>query len=91
MISNVTQPPLLALGRHRMVLMSFLTGAAAMVLAFVVPAEPVTSAVLTTSAGPIALVAVMAFVIVRATGTPQSPPDEMPAPAPAEPRERTTR
>lgn len=92
MISNVTQPPLLALGRHRMVLMSFLTGAAAMVLAFVLPAEPVTSAVLTTSAGPIALVAVMAFVIVRATSrTHQTPPDDASTPAPAEPRERTTR
>lgn len=92
MCSNVTQPALLALGKHRMVLASYLTGAAAMVLAFVLPAEPVTSAVLTTSAGPAALVAVMAVVLVRATsGNHQSPPDGAPASALVEPRERTTR
>lgn len=92
MTSNVTQPALLALGKHRMVLVSYLTGAVAMVLAFVLPVEPVTSAVLTTSAGPIALAVVMAVVLVRATRTTnQPPPDEAPTSAPAEPRERTTR
>lgn len=91
MTSNVTQPALLALGRHRMVLVSYLTGAAGMVLAFALPVEPVTSAVLTTAAGPIALVAVMAVVLVRATSHNHQTPTAEASPAPAEPRERTTR
>ncbi|WP_439662566.1 hypothetical protein ACSHWB_14610 [Lentzea sp. HUAS TT2] len=89
MTSNVTQPALLALGRHRMVLVSYLTGAAAMVLAFLLPVEPITSAVLTTSAGPVALVLVMAVVLVRVTGRAQPPAAG--APTLVEPRERTTR
>ncbi len=92
MISNITQPPLLALGKHRQVLVAFLTGVAAMVLAFALPVEPITSAVLTTAAGPFALVIVMTVVIVRATSRTHQPvSDEAPTPAPAEPRERTTR
>jgi len=90
-ISNVTQPTLLALQKHRMVLVAFVTAAVVMVLAFVLPAEPVTSAVLTTSAGPIALVLVMAVVLVQATGRnhQRSIPDD--ASTSAELREQTTR
>ncbi|MFD9705813.1 hypothetical protein [Lentzea sp. NPDC059081] len=91
MTSNVTQPALLALGKHRMVLVSYLIGAAAMVLAFALPADPITSAVLTTSAGPVALVSAMAVVLVRETGRARPPAADAPVPALAEPRERTTR
>jgi O-antigen/teichoic acid export membrane protein len=91
MAANVTQPALLALGKHRAVLVSYLTGAVAMVVAFVVPVEPVTSAVLATSAGPVALAAVMAVVLVRATRGTVPPPDGATTSEPVQTRERTKR
>jgi len=69
MTANVTQPALIALGRHRTVLIAYLIGTAAMALAFVVPVEPTLAVVLSTAAGPIALVAVMAVAITKATAT----------------------
>jgi O-antigen/teichoic acid export membrane protein len=75
MTANVTQPALLALGKHRTVLTSYLTGAAAMVVAFVLPVDAVTSAVLSASAGPIALAIVMAVALARATGETGPPPE----------------
>ncbi|SEP64175.1 Membrane protein involved in the export of O-antigen and teichoic acid [Lentzea xinjiangensis] len=93
MAANVTQPALVALGKHRTVLVASLTGVAAMTLTFVLPVDPTTTAVLATSAGPVAVMAVMAVVLLRATGGGhhQTPPDDAPATAPAELRERTTR
>ncbi|MFC0429412.1 hypothetical protein [Kutzneria buriramensis] len=67
MTANVTQPALIALGRHRTVLVAYLVGTAAMALAFVVPVDPVLGVVLSTSAGPIALVLVMAVALAKAT------------------------
>jgi O-antigen/teichoic acid export membrane protein len=81
MTTNVTQPALLAVGRHRAVLISYLTGAAAMTVMFVLPIEPVTSAVLATSAGPIAVAVVMAVVLARATRGNRPPSHETPAAA----------
>ena len=43
MAVNVTQPALVALGRHRMVLVAALTGVAAMTVTFVLPVDPITS------------------------------------------------
>jgi O-antigen/teichoic acid export membrane protein len=91
MAANVTQPALIALGKHRMVLVAFLTGAAAMTVTFVLPVDPILAAVLATSVGPATLMIVMAVVLLRATGHNQPPPDDASAPALAEPRERTTR
>jgi O-antigen/teichoic acid export membrane protein len=81
MTANVTQPALLALGKHRLVLASYLTGAAAMVVAFVLPLDPVFSAVLTASVGPIALATVMAVALARATHGALPPTADAPAPA----------
>ncbi|WP_434451830.1 lipopolysaccharide biosynthesis protein [Lentzea sp. E54] len=92
MAANVMQPALVALGKHRMVLAAFLTGAAAMTVTFVLPVDPVTAAVLSTAAGPATLTIFMVVVLLRATGHDHQPaPVEAPTPAPAEPRERTTR
>ncbi|NUT52405.1 MAG: hypothetical protein HOV94_34695, partial [Saccharothrix sp.] len=60
MAANVTQPALVALGKHRMVLVAFLMGAAAMTVTFVLPVDPITGAVLATSVGPATLMIVMA-------------------------------
>lgn len=76
MTTNVTQPALLAIGQHRAVLVSYLTGAVAMTVMFVLPVEPVTSAVLATSAGPIAVAIVMGFVLVRSTRGTGAPADD---------------
>lgn len=76
MTANVTQPALLALGRHRTVLVSYLTGAAAMVVAFVLPIDPLPAAVLSASVGPITLAVVMAVALVRATHGTQPPSAE---------------
>jgi O-antigen/teichoic acid export membrane protein len=67
MTANVTQPALLALGRPRTVLIAYLTGAVAMVIAFVLPIGPVPSAVVSASIGPIALAIVMAAALLQAT------------------------
>lgn len=91
MAVNVTQPALVALGKHRTVLVSALTGVAAMTVTFVLPVDPITMAVLATSVGPVAVMAVMAVVLLRETShNHQPPPDDAPTPAPAEPREQTT-
>jgi O-antigen/teichoic acid export membrane protein len=76
MTTNVTQPALLALGRHRAVLISYLTGAAAMIVVFVLPIEPVASAVLATSAGPVAVALVMGVVLLRATRGAAAPAED---------------
>jgi O-antigen/teichoic acid export membrane protein len=92
MAVNVTQPALVALGRHRTVVAAALTGVAAMTATFVLPVDPVTTAVLATAAGPVAVIAVMVVVLLRATShNHQTPTAEASTPAPAEPRERTTR
>jgi O-antigen/teichoic acid export membrane protein len=67
MTTNVTQPALLAVGRHRAVLIAYLAGAAAMTVMFVLPIEPVTAAVLATSAGPIVVALIMGVVLLKAT------------------------
>lgn len=67
MTVNVTQPALLALGKHRTVVVSFLCGAAAMVIAFVLPIDPVVAAVVSSSIGPIVVATVMAVALARAT------------------------
>ncbi|WP_132119602.1 hypothetical protein [Actinocrispum wychmicini] len=64
---NITQPALLALSRHRAVLVSYLSGLAAMVVAAVLPIDPIASVVLSASAGPIVASIVMAVVLFRAT------------------------
>jgi O-antigen/teichoic acid export membrane protein len=68
MTANVTQPALLALGKHRTVLTAYLTGAATMVVMFVLPVGAITSAVLSASGGPIAVAMVMAVALARAIG-----------------------
>jgi O-antigen/teichoic acid export membrane protein len=73
MTANVTQPALLALGRHRAVLTAYLSGAAAMVVAFVLPVDAVTSAVLSAAAGPIVVAIVMAITLKTATGETPEP------------------
>jgi O-antigen/teichoic acid export membrane protein len=92
MAVNVSQPALVALGKHRTVLVASLTGVAAMTATFVLPVEPTVTAVLATSVGPAAVLAVMAVVLLRATGHNHQPPaEEAPTQTPAELRERTTR
>jgi O-antigen/teichoic acid export membrane protein len=74
MTTNVTQPALLALSRHRAVLLSYLTGLAAMIVAAVLPIDPIAGVVLAASAGPVAAAVVMAAVLLRATsGAPSAP------------------
>jgi O-antigen/teichoic acid export membrane protein len=81
MTANVTQPALLALGKHRTVLASYLSGAVAMVIAFVLPVDPIAAAVLSASIGPIVLATVMAVALARSTRGAQPPVAETPAPA----------
>lgn len=73
MTTNVTQPALLAVGRHRAVLIAYLSGAAAMTVIFVLPIAPVTAAVVATSAGPIVVAIVMSVILLRATRVAAAP------------------
>jgi len=80
MTANVTQPALLALGKHRTVLAAYLSGAATMVVMFVVPVDAVTSAVLSASGGPVVVAVFMAVALSRATGETVAPAAQ-PSPA----------
>lgn len=72
---NLTQTALLALSQHRAVLISYLTGLAAMIVAAVLPIAPIASVVLTACAGPVAASIVMAIVLRRATSPAATAPD----------------
>lgn len=79
MLAFVLQSALLALGRHRMVLIAWCLGVVAIVPAALLSHSLLTTAQSVTVAGPFLAAAVMAVVVVRATGgspAAASPTDE---------------
>jgi O-antigen/teichoic acid export membrane protein len=73
MAALVLQDALVALDQHRVVLLAWAAGAAVMIAVFAFPLGPVAAATAASLAGPLAVAAVMAFVVRRGTRTRRDP------------------